>query len=387
MPVELERIPDQKPKPSRPATLRWLIFGVVLILAWMGGAFLFWQGSREGGRFWFLALALPLLLWGMAFVFRRGGYKLLSVGSESANQSRERRLRIETERGQRFAWYIGEHLINALEEDHQPTQEAAIRRMPVLVPVSPVNGGTPVRHSALSIAGKTDDRLSSYLADIVGQANRLLASIPKEMTCYLALDTGGSLADICGALQAEIQRPLLRIRNLSGFSILDYWLDHHYNKPAVLLIISAQLQDLPQEDSGEAISVLLMSNCRLKDTPETSVKLHRPQICVDGNLNHALARTLLWSALDKTSVLRGWISGGALSSNETLSMACGVHAPTLTADRVVNIDTVAGFTGVAAPWQAILLAARQCLTDKEPQLIVIESSSDLWQLCTVTPEE
>lgn len=156
MPVELERIPEIKPKPPRPVTLRWLVFGIVVLLIWMGVTFLFWQGSREGGRFWFLALALPLLLWGMVFVVRRGGYKLLSVGSESANQARDRRLRIETERGQRFAWFIGEYLINALEEGHQPTQEAAIGKTPILVPVSPVNGGTPVRHSALSAAGKID---------------------------------------------------------------------------------------------------------------------------------------------------------------------------------------------------------------------------------------
>jgi hypothetical protein len=151
-------------------------------------------------------------------------------------------------------------------------------------------------------------------------------------------------------------------------------------------VISAQLNDVPVDDTGEAISVLLMTNCRLKDTPPESARIHRPQINHTGDMSHALRHAMLWAGLEKNATLRGWITGGTLASSDSLNTACEVYAPELTAQRYVNIDSVAGFAGVTAPWQALILATRQCIYDCEAQLVVTESLPDYRQLCAVTPE-
>ncbi|VEA64684.1 Uncharacterised protein [Serratia plymuthica] len=386
MPVVLERIPEKKTKPPRPVTSRWLIFGAAVLISGMGLTFLFWQGERSGPGFWLFAIVLPVLIWGAMFSARRTGYKYLSVGQDATNRTVKARYAAAEGRGQRFAWFSGEFLVNALEREHNPTQKAAFIKSPILQPVIPRGSEKPVRHSRLSGRENAPDMLASLQAEMTGRINKLLDSLPPAMTCYLALDVAEDLPDLSLSWLPEISRPIIRIRDLSGLRIFDYWLDYHYEKPSALLVISAQLNDVPADDSGEAISVVLMTNCRLKDMPPKSVRIHRPQINHTGDLRHALRHAMLWANLKKDTPLRGWITGGRLAFSDTLSTACGIYAPELTAQRYVNIDAVAGFAGVAAPWQALILATRQCLADREAQIVVTESSADYRQLCAVTPE-
>lgn len=386
MPVVLERIPEKKAKPPRPQTRHWLIFGAAVLTSGMGLTFLFWQGERSGPGFWFFALVLPVLLWGTMFTARRAGYKYQCVGQDKANRTIKARQATDKGRGQRFAWFAGEFLVNALEREHKPTQKAACSKSPILEPVIPRGAKKPVRHSRLPGGENTADMLASLQAEVTGYINKLLDTLPPAMTCYLALDVAEGHPDLSLSWLPEIRRPVIRIRDLSGLRIIDYWLDYHYEKPSALLVISVQLNDVPENDSGEAISAVLMTNCRLKDNPPASVRLHRPQVSHNGDLGHALQHAMLWAGLEKETVLRGWVTGGTLVSSDALSNACDVYAPELTAQRYVNIDAVAGFAGVAAPWQALILATRQCLADREAQMVVTESSSEFRQLCAVTPE-
>ncbi|QBC01253.1 hypothetical protein [Enterobacter cloacae] len=386
MPVILERIPEKKTKPPRPVTRRWLIFGVLVLAVGMGLTFLFWQGERSGPGFWLFAVVLPVLFWGAMFSARRAGYKYKSVGQDAANRRIKARHDNDKGRGQRFAWFAGEYLVNALERHHMATQSAALAKTPVLQPVMPRGADKPVRHSRLAEEGNAFDVLNGYQYEVVEHINLLLEALPESMTCYLALDLAEDLPDISISWLSGITRPVIRIRDLSGLRILDYWLDYHYAKPSALLVISAQLNDVPSDDSGEALSVVLMTNCRLKDTPPKSARIHRPQINHTGDMNHALRHAMLWAGLEQDAILRGWITGGTLASSDALSTACGVYAPELTAQRYVNIDSVAGYAGVTAPWQALILATRQSIADREAQLVVIESTPDYRQLCAVTPE-
>lgn len=386
MPVVLEKIPKKKTKPPRPLTRRWLIFGAIVLSTGMGLTFLFWQGERSGPGFWLFAVVLPVLLWGAMFSLRRAGYKYKSVGQDATNRRIKTRHDNDKGRGQRFAWFAGEYLVNALERQHKATQNAALTKMPVLQPIMPRRAEKPVRHSRLAEEGKASDVLEVYQHEAVERINLLLDALPESMTCYLALDLAEGLPDISLSWLPKITRPVIRIRDLTGLRIIDYWLDYHYAKPSALLVISTQLNDVPADDSGEALSVVLMTNCRLKDVPPKSARIHRPQINYTGDMDHALRHAMLWAGLEKDAKLRGWITGGTLASSDTLSTACAVYAPELTAQRYVNIDSVAGFAGVTAPWQALILATRQSIADHEAQLVVTESTPDYRQLCAVTPE-
>jgi hypothetical protein len=266
------------------------------------------------------------------------------------------------------------------------THEAVLAKKPLMMPCKPVNGGNPVRHRALAATGEMADREAHYFQEVIAHVQNLVSLLPSTLTCYLAVDTGEQFSTLPSLLQKNVTHPLVRIRDLTGLELLDYWLDCHYDRAAALLVVSAQLYEHPPEDSGEAISVLLLTNCRLKDIPDVSAKVHRPQMCRDGNLNLAFERVMMWSGLDKTGLKRAWTSGGQMAAGDIFSKAREAYAPGLKADKIIHIDTVVGFAGVAAPWQALQLATRQCLNDREAQLIVTELSEDNRQLCIVTPE-
>ncbi|VEB98100.1 Uncharacterised protein [Cedecea lapagei] len=386
MPVELERIPAREKLPPRPRFKRWLLLGLVMLLAGTAATFLLWEGERSGGAFWGLATGLPVVLWGLLVVGRYFGYVLLYGRCERKNATTAARYRADVARGQRFAWLIGEALINGLGSASPMTHEAVLAKKPLMMPCEPVNGGNPVRHRALAAMGEMADREAHYFQEITAHVQNLVALLPSTLTCYLAVDTGEQFSTLPSLLQKSITHPLVRIRDLTGLEILDYWLDCHYDHAAALLVVSAQLYEHPPEDSGESISVLLLTNCRLKDIPHVSVKVHRPQMCRDGNLDRAFERVMMWSGLEKTALKQAWTSGGQMASGDIFSKARETYAPGLKADKITHIDTVVGFAGVAAPWQALQLATRQCLNDSEAQLIVTELSEDNRQLCIVTPE-
>jgi hypothetical protein len=386
MPVELERIPAQEKLPPRPRFKRWLLLGIVMLLSGVAVTFLFWQGTRSGAAFWGLATGLPVVFWSLLVIGRYFGYALLRGRCEKKNVTTASRYHADVARGQRFAWLIGEALINGLGSASHKTHEAVLAKKPLMMPCEPVNGGDPVRHRALATTGEMADREAHYLPEITAHVQNLVALLPSTLTCYLAVDTGEQFSTLPSLLQKSISHPLVRIRDLTGLDLFDYWLDCHYDRAAALLVVSAQLYEHPPEDSGEAISVLLLTNCRLKDTPDVSVRVHRPQMCRDGNFDRAFERVMMWSGLEKTALKQAWTSGGEMASGDIFSKAREAHAPGLKADKITHIDTVVGFAGVAAPWQALQLATRQCLKDGEAQLTVTELSEDNRQLCIVAPE-
>lgn len=386
MPVELERIPAQEKLPPRPRFKRWFLLGIVILLAGATTTFLFWKGERSSAAFWGLAAGVPVVLWGLLVVGRYFGYTLLHGRCERKNATTTARYRADVARGQRFAWLIGEVLINGLGSASPMTHEAVLAKKPLMMPCEPINGGNPVRHRALAATGEIADREAHYFLEVTAHVQNLVSLLPPTLTCYLAVDTGEQFLTLPSLLQKSVSHPLVRIRDLTGLELLDYWLDCHYDRAAALLVVSAQLYEHPPEDSGEAISVLLLVNCRQKDIPDVSVKVHRPQMCRNGNLNLAFERVMMWSGLDKSGLKRAWTSGGQMASGDIFSKARETYAPGLKADKIIHIDTVVGFAGVAASWQALQLATRQCLSDSEAQLIVTELSEDNRQLCIVTPE-
>jgi hypothetical protein len=390
MPVNLDAIPDKAPDIQRPRTVRWVIAAVIILLTGVGLTLWFWQGARTGFKFWFAAIFLPVLAWGSLFALRRVGYKLERVGSHSWNKEREALIASETARGQRFAWLVDEYLINALETGEpgdKKTQQAALDKSSIISHCLARDGVSTIRHTALPDQGSSKAIFDSYSNDISGHVRNMVAQLPPSMPCYVAFDLSENLSEAADALFSKIELPLRRIRNLTGVSILDYWLDRHHSNPSALLIISGQIFDVPPQDSGEALSIIMLSNRQIAAISSPGIRIHRPQINMKDTLNLALSRAMLWAKLDMAAPLRGWITGGKLASEEIWSNACTALAPKLTAQRNVNIDAVIGYAGVSAPWQSLILAARQCQTDAEPQIIVVETSCSCHQLCAVTSEK
>lgn len=118
-----------------------------------------------------------------------------------------------------------------------------LAKKPLMMPCEPVNGGNPVRHRALSIAGEMADREAHYFQEVIAHVQNLVSLLPSTLTCYLAVDTGEQFSTLPSLLQKSMSHPLVRIRDLTGLEILDYWLDCHYDHAAALLLVSAQLYE------------------------------------------------------------------------------------------------------------------------------------------------
>jgi hypothetical protein len=82
MPIYLDEVPGNVDDISRPVTIRWVIFLVVIMLAGVVLTLWQWTGERRGISFWFTALGLPFCLWGILAVFRHIGQPLDIIPSE-----------------------------------------------------------------------------------------------------------------------------------------------------------------------------------------------------------------------------------------------------------------------------------------------------------------
>jgi len=216
VPVELERIPAQEKLPPRPRFKRWLLLGIVMLLAGAAATFLFWKGERSGAAFWGLATGLPVVLWGLLVVGRYFGYALLRGRCDEKNTTTAARYRADVARGQRFGWLIGEVLINGLGSASTMTHEAVLAKKPLMMPCEPVNGGDPVRHRALAATGEMADREAHYFQEVTANVQNLVALLPSTLTCYLAVDTGEQFSTLPSLLQKSVSHPLVRIRDLTG---------------------------------------------------------------------------------------------------------------------------------------------------------------------------
>ncbi len=391
MPVNLDSIPDKALDIQRPITFRWVMAGVIIFIIGISIILWFWQGERTGLKFWFITIFLPALSWLSFFALRRIGYKLERIGNHSWNKERATLIASETLKGQRFAWLVDDYLINSLETGepgNKETQQVILDKSSMINHCLDREGISTIRHTALPDLGSSKEIFERYISDISCRSRNMLTQLYITMPCYIAFDFSDNLSELADTLFSQIDLPLQRIRKLAGVSILDYWLDQHHDIPTAILIISAQIYDVPPQGSGEAITIMLMSNRRLSNAISSNgIRIHRPQINKQNTLNHALSRAMLWAKLDITAPLRAWVTGGKLSSEDTWSIACAAFSPKLTVQRNANLDNVIGYAGAAAPWQSLILAARQCLTDAEPQIIVVETSSSCHQLCAVTSEK
>jgi hypothetical protein len=209
-----------------------------------------------------------------------------------------------------------------------------------------------------------------------------LDNIPADITCWLMVD-----CDIAGIPDTDEQilhilssQAGKRCRSLKakGLNAFDLWLDDIWQQPAALIIISAVVRAVPQENEGEAISWLLLLNRYHPDFPN-AVRLHRPE---KGNINSlakTLNRALLWGSMPADEVKGAWTTGKALTQGGEWSLACEANqlAFSMIEDNR-DVDQITGYTGRAAPWLAVTLATAVA-QQAGSQVVVAETGKDeIW---------
>ncbi|PJG63534.1 hypothetical protein CV016_06465 [Yersinia kristensenii] len=390
MPVYLDAIPDVAPLIRRPDTRRWLYFLGGIMVAGNALTFWLWTGERTGLAFWFMASGLPFCLWGLMFSIRRFGYKCDQVWATSWDRERLQLLEQETARGQRAAWVLNSGIITQLGSGSEKLLKAIKSAESQLNVQIPRAGGMPVRHSRLP--GFHDQQqpqdLDVAVKTIASQIKPVLANIPVNIPCLLMTD-----CDIAGVPDADEQ--ILNILTLQtgrafhlldakGLTALDLWLDEEWEQPAVLLAVSAMVRATPLADEGEAMTWILLLNRNHSDFSD-AVRLHRPEKGSIGTLSKSLSRALLWGKIPAETVKGACTTGNTLAIGGEWSSACEGNRLifSMTEDNR-DVDQTTGYTGKAAPWLAVTLAATMA-QQSGPQVAVAETNTgEIW-VVGITP--
>ncbi len=392
MPIYLDEVPDSVDRLSRPVTLRWVIFLVVIMLAGVVLTLWQWTGERRGVSFWFTALGLPFCLWGILAVFRHIGYRLELNGEAGWNDECDDLEETEISRGKRFAWILDTWLQTPAGRGTGSLGAAMAQGFPLLKTAIPRAGGQPVRHARITDFDSDPNALVKAIEKAVFRINKTLACLPETLPCWLMFDCDAALSaeeedELLRRVMNQSERELRQIPG-QGMSALDYWLDHRWAKPSALVILTLSLRPSPQENDAEAIALMVLCNRKSHQYPD-AVRLHRPQQSSPETLTHNMAHALRWAELSPDAIKGIWITGEAVTGRPGLNQSCEDNKLTLSlTDGIKSIDATLGYAGQASPWIAVALAAG-VVPELGAQLVAVQPApgrDDIW-LTAVTAEE
>lgn len=392
MPVYLNDVPSDVDKIARPHTIRWVIALFIMLVVGVTLTFWQWGGERRGFVFWFTATGLPFSLWGLLLSFRRVGYNIEQNGAAGWNYECECIKDNEIARGKRFAWILDAYVETQAGRGVKSLLTAIEQGFPLLSTVKPRAGNIAVRHSRLIEFDQNPAAIEEAINKAAMRVKSLLELLPESLECWLMLECDAGLSEqeestLFHLMKSKTRRTLCRLP-ICGPACVDYWLDHHWQKPSVLVVLTLTLRPEPQENDAEAITVMVFCNRKSHRFPD-AVKLHRPQKSHNETLTQNMLHSLLWAETQPQNVKNIWMTGEAVTALSGLNQACETNKATLSlTEDIKNIDEILGFSGKSSFWTAVALAA-EVVQEKGVQFIAAQndaSNADIW-LTTVTAEE
>jgi len=392
MPIYLDEVPEDEDSIPHPVTLRWVIFLIVILGAGVALTAWQWTGDRRGISFWLTALGLPFIIWGILAVFRHIGYRLELNGEAGWNYECESLKDTEIARGQRFAWVLDTFIQTPAGRGTRSLVASMVQATPLLKTCVPRGGGLPVRHSRITDFDADPDAVNNAIEKVAIRLKKTLERLPDTLPCWLIFDcdAGLSLENETELLELLTLKSERELRQLSakGMNALEYWLDNRWDKPSVLIVLTLTLRSSPAENDAEAITLLVLCNRKSHQFTD-AVRLHRPQQSNPDTLTRDMAHSLRWAKLSPDGIRTIWISGEAVTDRPGLNKSCEDNALTLSlTDNIKSIDATLGYTGVASPWIAVVLAT-SVVQEQGAQLIAAQpdpASEDIW-LTAITAEE
>lgn len=392
MPVNLDAIPPPAPAAQRPVTRRWMVFLAVMLTAGNALTFCLWSDERSGYGFWLIADGLPFALWALFFCLRRVGYRCDQIGAAAWNRARERLIAQETRRGQRHAWLLHRGVFTQAGNGVEKLIDAFRAKTPLLAVQPPIAGGKPVRHSRLKGVSCEQQitNLDNAVTNLAIEMKTALDTIPDTIPLWLAVDCDSKITPDAmqriGGIVAQHTGRIYHSAKGRGLEAFDRWLDYTWETPAVLVAISVQLHGDILPDTGEAITLVVLSNRRHPHVAD-SVHVHRPEIGPNGVLATTLSRALLWANCQPEKLCGAWTTGPITAQDGDWIGACennGLALNMTTANQ--DIDRIIGYTGRAAPWLAVIIAATPA-AEQGSQVIAAQTGADEVGVAVVTPGE
>ncbi len=387
MAVELDRIPAQADRPSRPRLWIWLsLLLIFLLLGCAGVALLSEVDLREKTPVvWGAALGLSFLGWCLVYGMRVLYYLLQQHNADGWDAARAIDLDCKRSQGRRHQQVLAISVYTALRTEQMDSLlqvDAILEGTNALKAQPSRSAGDTVRHSRLpgDVNENPERALLRILKKLLNDLAVQLAELADDLELALSLEIDSSLREDRqgkawqkALVESGIRQTVTPI-TWRGLEAVDQWLDQRSDDQALLLLVSVVIApDAPQGTAETAVGLLLGNpGTQLALLPVAN--LHRPEQARGesaGALTRATQQALCWASLQTNSVEHIWRSGiGQKYHAAVTTVMSGVELP-LRADRNVhNLDALLGHPGAAAPWVAIALAAQTVQRGCGPQLIL-----------------
>jgi len=406
MPVNLKLIPAPAIRPRPPVWWMWLLLLVVMLLGGMADAILsnMSRTAINSEAFWTSALVLPSLLWLILLTIRIAWYKGQSATAQSKDNVRQRQLRREVQRGQRYLNVLGTSLHSALREpediDGVKQWDALQKKVKGLKTQPSWKSHEGCRHSRLiqKDGESVEQTLSRGLKKILEDLSTTLSSLPHEIPLSLLLESNSSFpeSEVEEIWQeswaaSQIRQSVTRIKD-NGLAVVDKWLDDPRNAYSLLMIIAFQIRPAHIEGSAESIVGLLLGGQLVSPELVSRACLHRPEMMHhigDADLQYALKQSMEWVPVAINKVKSGFLVGVNPAWHKAIATGLqAIENPINTGQDLHDLGNTLGYPGPAAPWLAIACAVEAC-QHIDPQLIVsgdYQEITPLW-VTMVTPKE
>jgi hypothetical protein len=396
MPVDLKQIgPPRQYPPAGPRARTWLFVWAACVIVITGGVLLLWPVGTpaKGLWFWLLAAGLPTGVFIALFSISRAAYEGAHLMALYYNDHRETRRQTLIAQGQQALHLLASAHCLPMESG---TLAKSVIEGPALLKAQPTRDGrTIVRHTRLP-----DDldgpAANARLAQVLRQAPSL--SRHGRLHAHLIAPLATTLDELlrCGLAPAvrlivgdgmQAVRELQQLRTVirawglpvldcdalpttDGLMVADAWLDAQDPRP--LLVIAAQLNDIPVEGSAEGGTALLLaaSSTRLPETVTPRATLCRPVAAQPDALAEGMALAMLWGRCAPETIEHAWTTGFDAQENALVADACratGLNGVSRYEARHIP-ERAIGHAGAAAGWLAVAAAMEHAANS--PQLIM-----------------
>ncbi|KOY60253.1 hypothetical protein AM629_20395 [Photorhabdus heterorhabditis] len=376
MSVNLDAIPDKAPRPVRPITLRWLLFLIACLVTGAITTLWFWKETRSGSVFWYSFFVFPFSFWLLCFGIRRLGYQCQQVWADGWDRECQAIREREIRRGQRSARLIFTHASTPV--GHDVTQlPVTLQEKSVLMSQGTLQDQDEViQYARLSAELPAAKRFMMARDLLLADVLPLMAALPSHWRRYCSIQLNVSESDV---RMPEISLPNMLTCPGQGLAVLDNWLDIDPASPSVLIIIAADVQDIPLNITGEAVVALMFSNHPLAEETELVI-VHRPHREPVMRTSVLIERALLWAKQAADNIHNGWLTGWGTSTDSVWSTAIEQQGLLLKdGETSWLLEKSFGDTGYAAPWLALICASEQARQEQTAQLYAHKTRADqLW---------
>lgn len=326
MPVDLKKIPEEKPLPTAPDKFRWLLAIVFCVIAGAATVLALWPRhlSTHSTWFWFCTLMLPLSAGLMVYVIRLRRYENERDRVIWWNQLVQQQHEEQSMRGQQeigvlgisYATPVASRKLAAallqggseLQTYYSPARQAVLTTAMFSPPMS------------TNSAAEYRQRMETQLRAVLYQLQPELAQFTGRLSIRLHHDNVMSNKQIIATWNAIFTAPE-RVYDIqiSGENHGVMWIDEWLDKEDETLLLSVEINVFQQvrDKEAESVSALLLASpgwlARHKVKPQALI--HRP-VAV-GAVDDAVADSARWGCIEPATPWFLWqaqVSGDALAS-------------------------------------------------------------------------